>query len=101
MEVIKQTKIGATPAPPSNPSTPVNPAPAPETEDDLLLKLATPFDSILYFLWGCHHLKKDIKVPVMMNLQDDDTLQWEKTIQISLLDQIILDIIRPKEYIHM
>ena len=79
MEVIKQIEIGATPAPPSTPPAPVNPAPAPETEDELLVKMATPFDAVLYFLWSCHHLEKDIKVPVMMNLQDDDTLQWEKS----------------------
>jgi len=77
--VVEQIKIGATPVPPSTPPAQVDPAPAPETEDELLLRLALPFESVLYFLWGCHHLEKDIKVPVMMNLQDDDTLQWEKS----------------------
>ena len=78
-EIIEHIKIGATPAPPPIPSEQADPAPEPETEDELLLKLATPFESVLYFLWSCHHLGKDIKVPVMMNLQDDDTLQWEKS----------------------
>ena len=48
MEVIKQIKIGATPAPPSSPSATATPEP--ETEDELLQKMATPFASVLYFL---------------------------------------------------
>ena len=50
-----------------------------ETEDEILLKMAEPYESILYFLWSCQHLEKDIKVPTMVALQDDDTLKWDET----------------------
>ena len=50
-----------------------------ETEDEILLKMAEPYESILYFLWSCQHLEKEIKVPTMVALQDDDTLKWDET----------------------
>ena len=50
----------------------------PRTGDELLLKMATPYDYILYFLWACHHLDKDVKTPTMITLQDEMTLYWER-----------------------
>ena len=92
IEVVKQIKIGATPETPeftpntasasSASTTAPTPAPTPPgTENELLLKMATPFDSFLYFLWACHHLDKDVKVPIIVNLQDDVTLEWERATQ--------------------
>ena len=46
----------------------------PETGDEILLEMAKPCEGILYFFWACHHLEKEVKVPTMVILQDDDTL---------------------------
>ena len=51
----------------------------PETEDEIVLEMAKPYEDILYFLWACHHLEKEVKVPTIVVLQDDAILCWEET----------------------
>ena len=79
MAIVKQIKIGAKPVPEEGA------APEPHTEDDLLLAMAEPYDSILYFLWACLNLKKETKAPNMVTLQDDVTIAWEETTRLQCL----------------
>lgn len=89
MEVFKQIKLGAIILPPSSTPTTastrststISPTPTTTplgTKNELLFKMATPLDSVIYFLWTCHHLVKDTKLPVMAHLQDDVALEWEQ-----------------------
>ena len=87
MAIVKQIKIDANPAPPppDEETKEDEAAPEPETEDDLLLAMAAPYDSLLYFLWACLNLKKETKAPNMVTLQDDVTIAWEETTRLQCL----------------
>ena len=80
--VVKAIKLAANPTPAAAAEAP---APAEETENELLLKMSTPYDSLLYFLWACKDIPKDIKSPTMVNVQNETTVDWEKATRLQLL----------------
>ena len=35
------------------------------------------YEQVLTFLWACHHTTEEVPFPVMIPLQDDETIAWE------------------------
>lgn len=68
--VVQAIKLAANPTPPTEVE---NPAPVEETEEKILLRMAAPYDSLIYFIWAYKSISKDIKPPIMVNVQDEAT----------------------------
>jgi hypothetical protein len=58
-----------------------------ETEEEILIRLGTPYEQLLLTLWAMHHHEKEMKSPSMDIVQDDTTEEWAERTKIAELGQ--------------
>ena len=47
--------------------------------DKLYINMGTPYEAVLLFLWMCQHSLYRVPKPVVSQIQDEATLNWERT----------------------
>ena len=53
---------------------------SPSVTDVLLKTMGAPYEEILWFFWASHHYTNVLTFPKTGNLQDEETIQWQKEV---------------------